>query len=171
MWWKTSRAVLLWTVVVLGSIQANGTMFVRQTFDEFVADVDRIVVGEVLRVDEDWGVGIAGEAGIFTTAVFRVEGQVKGQGFLEELTLRAPGGAVGDVEQWMSAAPWLGEPGERFIVFLWDEADGFLSNIAHWERGIFRVDDEGRVEGTRYSEDEFLLDVMRRLRVQEGGGS
>ena len=168
---KRGIATSLWVLVVIGAVPVNGTMFVRRTFDEFVAEVDRIVVGEVVRVETDWEPTAHGSEAIFTQAVFRVERQVKGEGFAEELILRAPGGYLDGIEQWMPAAPQFGARGDRFIVFLWDEADEFLSNIAYWERGIFRVDEDGRVEGTRYSEDQFVLDVARRLQAQEGGRS
>lgn len=159
---RFSRVVALSALAIGVAATAHATTIVKRSLDELIREVDRIVVGEVVSVDQEWDVVPAGEGMLFTVSDFRIDRQLKGSDDLSHVTLRSPGGTMGDFQQHIFAAPVIDEEGRRMVLFLWDQQDEYLSNVAYWEMGQYRVLDDGLVERTRFTEDEFVRHIESR---------
>jgi hypothetical protein len=144
--------------------QANATTIIRQTLDEMVTQVDRIVVGEVVTTDAAWNLANADGDVVYTTATLHVEQSLKGRDNPEYIQLFGPGGRLDGVETMVPGAPAFGESGQRMIVFLWDGVEGqYESNVAYWGQGQYLVNEQGIVERTGQSEAEFIRHIENRI--------
>ena len=159
---RFSRILALSVLAIGMAATAHATTIVKRSLDELIREVDRIVVGEVVSVEQEWDLVPAGDGMLFTIADFRVDRQLKGSDDVSHVTLRSPGGTMGELKQHVYAAPVLDEQGRRMILFLWDDNHEFLSNVAYWEMGQYRVLDDGLVERTRFTEDEFVRHIESR---------
>ncbi len=138
---------------------ASATTIVHRTLDELVREVDRIVVGEIVSVEQDWD----DENLIATTATLRVERQIAGDTEVDTVELRSPGGSIGDHTTQVPGAPEVDQLGRRMIVFLWDDRPDHMSNVAYWGLGQYLVSDADVVERTGQSTAEFVRHLENRV--------
>lgn len=143
---------------------ATATTIVHRTLDEMVRDVDQILVGEIVSVDQVWGAIDSEDELVFTHAVMRVDKAIKGDLASGTVELHAPGGAIGTMATQVPGSADLAEVGRRMIVFLWDDvAESNYSNVAYWSNGQFKVTDSGIVERTGQTEAEFVRHLENRV--------
>ena len=152
------RATMMAPLLAL-AFPAHATTVVKRTLDELVREVDRVVVGEVVFVEQHW----SDEELVVTEAVLQVDQQLLGEGQPETLVLRAPGGSIDGYTTMVPGAPVLDQVGQRMIVFMWDDHPEYMSNVAYWGLGQYSVNAEGIVERTGQPESEFIQHLEHRI--------
>lgn len=106
---------------------------VRLTIDEMVTTADLVMVGVVRRSRSHW---IAGR--IYTDVEVQTQTVVRDRfGAGTTVTVRTPGGVVGDVGQRVEGAPVL-EAGRRYVLFLRRGRDGTYETIG-FSQGVLPV--------------------------------
>ena len=135
------------TIFVLLLMVENGhALLVKVSLEDLSIEASSIVVGEVTNVQFQWEGG-----NIFTYVTVSVEQYVKGAGGTE-ISVKVPGGTVGDITQWVSDVPSF-QIGERMLLFL---KDGFFQ-IVGWRQGKFTiVNHEVMVENILVDEADFI---------------
>lgn len=144
--------------------QAGATTILKRTLDEMVQDVDRIVVGELVSTEAAWNLTANEKDVVYTTALLRVDQQLKGEEAGTYVELFGIGGTLDGHTTEVPGSPELAENGRRMIVFLWDDVAGeFMTNVAYWQQGQYLVDDQGMVERTGQPEAEFIQHLQTRV--------
>jgi hypothetical protein len=141
------------------AFSAHATTVVQRTLDELVREVDRVVVGEIVSIEQHW----TEDDLVMTEAVMRVEEQLLGDGQPATVVLRAPGGSIDGYTTVVPGAAAIGEAGQRMIIFLWDDRPEYMSNVAYWGLGQYLVSEEGIVERTGQPESEFIHHLQNRI--------
>jgi phage baseplate assembly protein gpV len=122
-------------------------MFVRpMSLSELCEGSGRVVAGTVKSVDATWD---AGRTRIETTVQVDVTETFKGSQ-ASTVSVKVPGGRVGDVVQHVGDAP-IFATGEKVVCFL--RNDGAASEVYGWFRGKFTVigDKVREVKGETWS--------------------
>ncbi|MAE72284.1 MAG: hypothetical protein CME06_17680 [Gemmatimonadetes bacterium] len=138
---------------------AGATTIVKRTLDEMVREVDRIVVGEIVSVEQDWD----DDEMISTFATLRVDQQILGDATSATIELRSPGGTIGEFSTTVPGSPEIDRIGSRMIVFLWNDRAESMSNVAYWGLGQYLVSNEGIVERTGQPLSEFVHHLETRI--------
>ncbi len=138
---------------------AGATTIVKRTLDEMVREVDRIVVGEIVSVEQDWD----NEEMISTIATLRVDRQIFGDAASATIELRSPGGTIGDYTTAVPGAPEIDQIGRQMVVFLWNDRPEYMSNVAYLGLGQYLVSDGGLVERTGQPVNEFVRHIENRV--------
>jgi hypothetical protein len=103
------------------------------TVEALAREADAVVRGKVVRRESRWA---ADGRHIFTFATVRVGAVWRGSA-PERVTVRVPGGEVGEIGQRVDAAPEI-EDGEEVVLFLASE-DGGTYRVHGLALGKFRV--------------------------------
>ena len=149
----TKKASLIFTLALFFSMLLYGVGFengyalvVRMSLEDLSREASSIVVGEVADAQSQWEGG-----NIYTYVTISVEHYVKGAGG-KEVTIKVPGGTVGDITQFVSDVPSF-QIGERTLLFLKDE----FFQIVGWHQGKFAiVNHEVMVENVLVDEADFI---------------
>ena len=134
---------------------------IKTTWGERVDLSERIIRGQVVSLKSGWN---AEKTLINTDVIILVDEYMKGNG-PNEITIRIPGGTVGDKTQWVSDSPHF-TVGDYSVIFLEGsgqitagpdgvfllrdkQGDGFLSWLRAYIAGDPRVSKEGPAEPAR----------------------
>ena len=120
------RVVLACLLLLLVGGLSGATVLVRMEMPELARQAQQVVVGTVVHAQGEWD---DDHRFIHTDVTLSVDRYVKGSG-PQELTLRTPGGRVGDQGQVAHGAPTF-EVGERVLVFLTQWEDGTLKVLGY----------------------------------------
>ncbi|MAE70407.1 MAG: hypothetical protein CME06_08075 [Gemmatimonadetes bacterium] len=130
---KTALAAAVTGLLAL-STASNATVLIKKTLVDLAGDADLILSGTVTEVwSEQDG------ASISTYADVQVIDLLKGASESEIVTVKVPGGAVGDLSMAVPGTPELSENQEVYL-FLKNEM-GTLTNVVGWAQGAFHVED------------------------------
>jgi len=105
--------------------------------EELATRADCILVATVEGIRSEWS---RDQTTIYTYITATVEKTVKGCLDQTEITIRVPGGQVGNVAMVVSTAPEF-EVGEKVLVFLEVQEDGSLGVLGGFQ-GKFTVEDD-----------------------------
>ena len=132
-WLLSTR--LLWFAMLLSSATlATATISVTVSDHDLIRQSVAIVVGQVKTIESfsDLQEGL-----IFTCITLTIDEVLKGDVSITELTIKQPGGAVGDTTTWIFGSPEF-TTGEQVLLFLTSNADGTL-RVAHFYQGKFSI--------------------------------
>jgi hypothetical protein len=104
--------------------------------EDLAVGADCILVGTVEDIKSEWN---RDRTVIYTYIKFSVENSIKGCLDQKEVTIRVPGGQVGDISMHVPTAPTF-EAGEKTLVFLEVEDDGSL-HVPGGFQGKFTIQD------------------------------
>ncbi|MFC2108313.1 matrixin family metalloprotease [Candidatus Bipolaricaulota bacterium] len=133
--------------VFVGVLQTLGVTE-EMDLEELTAASAQIINGRVTNMTSYWDVGR-----IFTDVTIDVLGYVLGFG-PSSMTVRVPGGIVGEIMESVSDVPHF-ELGQEVILFLRD----VYFEVVGWSQGKFTVEDKTVVE-TGQSKSEFIEDIV-----------
>ncbi len=112
----------------------NATIVVPLSEDALIEDAVAIVLGHVTAIqgnyDQTHGL-------IFTNVTLTIEEVLKGEIPVSQITLRQPGGSIGNLHSWVVGSPQF-TLGEKVLLFLRLDRDGNL-RVAHLYQGKFTV--------------------------------
>jgi hypothetical protein len=148
--------------LVLMSSPARSTTIIRMSDEALTLGADAIVSGTVTAVSASRAPGGA----ISTWVTIAVDAVIKGYVPTASVTLREPGGIVGDVEEHLYGAPRYAV-GESVIAFLGQDGDGWL-RTSQMALGKFAITADPTT-GTRLASrqlDEDGLVVLGQARFQ-----
>jgi hypothetical protein len=150
--WKSFISLLLPFMigpVMAGSVWA--TTMIKVSLEELTWKADQIVVGTAQESWSQWD--DAGEH-IFTYTRFTVDQVIKGDTSEREVTVKTPGGELDGTRMEVPSSPNL-KSGGKYILFLYDNADNYESNVVGWQQGRYTIDSGLIVENGR-SVDDFI---------------
>jgi len=102
---------------------------------------DTIVVGTVSKVDSFWL-----DQRIYTDVSISVDQIVKGDPLPAEITVRQPGGRVGDIWEWVEDTPGFA-PGERTVLFLTSKGGTRFDTVGAFQGKVPVENDQAFIEG------------------------
>jgi hypothetical protein len=147
---KMMGFVLLLIVFISFSFAQNGLAIVeRMNLKQLTDESEKIVVGTVKDVNSRWETESGGNL-IFTYVSIGIETYVKGVG-TDVITIKIPGGKVGDINQEVSDTPRF-ELNEKVLLFL---QQGGLHQVVGGYQGKFVIQG-GKVLGQNIPVDEFI---------------
>ncbi len=130
---KTALAAALTGLFAL-STASNATVLIKKTLVDLAGDADLILSGSVTEVWSEQ----SGES-ISTYADVQVIDLLKGDVESGTVTVKVPGGAIGDLSIEVPGTPELLKDQEVYL-FLSDDM-GKLTNVVGWAQGAFHVED------------------------------
>jgi hypothetical protein len=136
-------------------------LMTKATVAELTAGSTDIVRGRVQTVVSQWE---NGAKTIATYASISVEERLKGDG-PDVVTVRVPGGQVGDVGLWVEDTPVFAE-GQEVIIFLEATDDLSFMQVRGDFQGEFTVED-GKVFGSGLPLVDFVRMVKSIVQTQE----
>ncbi len=129
----------------LTTAPAYATILEEYTRDELEQRARLIVVGRCTKVRAAWNLQ---RTLIFTYATYEVENTIKGAITTGEfLIVKAEGGTVGDITEWVVRGPYFQE-GERALLYLRDVDEPGLFQLVGLSQGKLPVD---HMPSSRYS--------------------
>lgn len=154
-------AAVAGTLLLLSS-PARSTTMIRMSDEALTLGADAIVTGTVTGMSASRAPGGA----ISTWVTIAVESVIKGYLPTSTVTIREPGGTVGDVEEHLYGAPQYAV-GESVIAFLGQDGDGYL-RTSQMALGKFAVTGDpatGARVAARQLDEEGLI-VLGGARLQ-----
>jgi len=127
----------------------------RMNLKQLIDKSNRIIVGMVTDIKSQWE-NEDGKRLIFTYVTIKIDTYVKGLGS-EIVTIKVPGGKVGDLTQWVSDTPHF-DLGEKVLLFLRDEY--FL--VVGGNQGKFSIQDN-TILGLNITVYEFINQIGTTL--------
>ncbi len=146
---KIVRLVIVLTLLTFVFASASMAVVKKMEIRDLRDASSDIVVGRVMSSESAWDGNL-----IYTYYAVKVLDKVKGAP-PEYVTVRVPGGEVGDVMLFVSDTPYL-ESGEDAFLFL-KKNDGF-HEVTGWFQGKYAIKN-GKVEDTGLSVQEFKANV------------
>jgi len=151
----TRKVYLAFTCVVFFSVflqkVENGyASLAKIALEDVSREASSIVVAEVTHTQSQWEGG-----SIYTYVTVSIEQYIKGAGD-KQITIKVPGGRVGNVAQFVSDTPNF-QVGERAILFLKDQ----FFRVVGWRQGKYAIVNR-RVVSDEGVEDE--TDFVNRVR-------
>jgi hypothetical protein len=132
---RPGRGLLLAAVLSLVTAAPAAATVVVPLDDDGLADASTAVVrGRVTAILSRWD---PSRGRLFTDVTVAVHRVLAGELTPVEITLRQPGGRVGDVEAWIDGSPTF-HRGERVLLFLSERRDGSL-RVTHLYQGKFSL--------------------------------
>jgi hypothetical protein len=119
---------------VWSPVPAQATVVVPMADEVLTEQADAIVIGRVATLESHWD---SRTGQIFTHITLSVEEVLKGDVSEGPLTLKQPGGSVGDLHSWIDGSPEFTQ-GEKVLVFLTVDAEGAF-RVAQLYQGKFSV--------------------------------
>lgn len=102
-------------VLIMGFHAHNEFALVKSmNTKELTKKADSILIGKVVHMESRWN---GKRTKIFTHVTIAVEEYIKGTSDAKRITIRIPGGEVGDIAEIVSDVPRF-EEGERVLLFL-----------------------------------------------------
>jgi len=149
-------------MLLLLSSPARATTMVRMTDEALTLGADTIVTGTVTDVHA----GRAASGTISTYVTIAIDTVVKGYLPTATVTIREPGGRLGDDELHLYGAPQY-EIGESVIAFLGQAGDGFLrtSQMALGKFSVTSDPESGERVASRHVDEEGVI-VLGAARLQ-----
>ena len=124
-------SLLLWFTTVLSlATRANATISVPVPEHDLIHQSVVIVMGQIETIESFSDVQ---EGQLYTHITLTIDEVLKGEVSVTELTIKQPGGAVGDTHTWIFGSPEF-TTGEQVLLFLTCNADGTL-RVAHYYQG------------------------------------
>jgi hypothetical protein len=131
-WPRVALLTALFTLALMSSVDA--TVVVPLSEESLAQDADAIVIGRVTMIQPRYE---PQKRAIFTHITVGVEEVLKGDVPVADITLRQPGGTVGDLSSWIIGSPNLAF-GEKVLLFLRRDRDAVL-RVAHLYQGKFTI--------------------------------
>lgn len=130
---RAARAAFLCAALALGAAVASASTVVKKSLAALCAEAQQIFVGTVTERHSRWT--DPQQSGIETLVTFSDVTPLAGS-VGAEVTLRFPGGTVGEVREAVAGLPQP-QPGDRAVVFVGERAT--LSPLVGFSQGYFRV--------------------------------
>jgi hypothetical protein len=157
-----TTVMIIWTMSVLCfTPHPSHAIMTKATVPELTAGATGVVRGHVQDVASRWD--SEGKT-ILTYVTISVDEWLKGDG-PDAVTVRVPGGIVGDVGLWVEDAPVFAE-GQEVITFLEPSDDGSLMQVRGDFQGEFTIEN-GRVVGSGLPLVDFVAMVKSIVEAQE----
>jgi hypothetical protein len=136
----------------------TAALVVEKDLGTLTSEADTIVTGTVTNLQSQWEDGK-----IFTYVTIATDDYTKGakEG---DITIRIPGGTVGNISCWVSDTPTF-KIDEEILVFLRTEASYF--DVVGWYQGKYTITDN-EVVGTGLSVDEFTALIRGEMISEQG---
>jgi len=131
-WARIALLLTLFTLALVSSVDA--TLVVSLSEESLAQDADAIVIGRVTMIQPRYE---SQNRAIFTHITVAVEDVLKGEVPGADITLRQPGGTVGDLNSWIIGSPNFAL-GEKVLLFLRRDRDGVL-RVAHLYQGKLTI--------------------------------
>jgi hypothetical protein len=148
----------LWTGICLLLIAGmTNALVIKMDTPELTEKAKQIVIGHVVNMQSEW---TQDRAKIFTYVTVQVEEYVKGTGNLE-VTVKIPGGSVGDITLRVSDIPEF-TVGEKVLLFLTDEYTDYCDLMGLFQGKYTIV--ENRVLEKDIELEDFLNEIDFHLR-------
>jgi len=155
----------LLALIVLAALAlpARGTIYIRKSLAEMVGEADRVVQGRVLSKDSAWEGGV-----IWTTYVIQVlehlKGEAPGRPAPAQVTVRQPGGSVGEIGQVAVGIPHFAV-GEELIVFTRDFGAGWQT-VLNGPQGHLTI--QTSVSRLATGEEKLVKSIARLRALYDG---
>ena len=140
---------------------ASLAIMTQATMADLTAGATGIVQGKVLSVISEWDP--EGKT-IFTYVTVDVSQWIKGSG-PKTVTVRVPGGEVGDVGLWVEDTPVFFQ-GQEVIAFLEPSNEAQVMQVKGWYQGKFTIKD-GKVIESGLPTGDFVRMVSSIVKMQE----
>jgi len=157
---KMARLVTVFALLTLVLASASSALVKKAEISDLRNGSTDIVLGRVMSYESAWDGNL-----IYTYYSVKVLDRVKGTP-PEYVTVRIPGGEVGDVVLSVSETPDLAV-GEDAFLFL--KNSGGFHEVTGWFQGKYRVKD-GKVEDTGQTVEQFKADVHKAKPVKPSTG-
>ncbi len=139
-----ARGLLCIALVALAVQCAHATTIIPVSDDDLAASSEVIVEGRCIDIRPAWN---EDRTLIYSFVTFRVRRVLKGDVVPGKITLRQPGGTVGDATSILWGAPYW-QVGWDMLLYLNPDQTGAL-RVAHLSLGYFRIMKDSRT-GERY---------------------
>ncbi len=146
--------VLIVTFLLVSSGREGLALMLKVSLEELTDTSQSIIVGTVTDIRSQWN---KERTAIYTHVTISVEEQVKGTSYPREVTIRQPGGKVGDIRMKVSDMPTF-KKGEEVVVFLEMEKGKEVLRVTGMMQGKFSVKiDPTTGEKVMVSEEKVLV--------------
>jgi len=132
--WLLTSLLLCFTTVLSLANRANATISVPVPEHDLIHQSVVIVMGQIETIESFSDVQ---EGQLYTHITLTIDEVLKGEVSVTELTIKQPGGAVGDTHTWIFGSPEF-TIGEQVLLFLTNNDDGTL-RVAHFYQGKFSI--------------------------------
>ena len=122
------------TTVLSLAAKVNATISVPVPDHDLIHQSVAIVMGQIETIESFSDLQ---ENQIYTHITLTIDDVLKGDVSATELTIKQPGGAVGDTHTWIFGSPEF-TIGEQVLLFLTNNDDGTL-RVAHFYQGKFSI--------------------------------
>ena len=126
------------TVMFATTMSAHATIMVRRSIDDLTRDADVVAVATAGGAHASWSDGH-----IVTDVSVQLDRVVRGTPEASTVTVRLPGGMIGDVGQRVEGAASL-EAGNRYVLFLHRDVPGRYFTVS-MSQGVLPVQGGVRV--------------------------
>jgi len=155
-----TKFILIFFTILIISVSSFGIVE-KLSIEEKIKRANTIVMGTVVFTQSQWE-EVNGGGRIFTYVYIDVEQYIKGFGG-SLIEIKAPGGKVGEITQWVSDTPQFIE-GEKVIVFLRPE----FFQVVGWHQGKYTVKDN-KVVGLGVEASKFVNMIHKINRESDFG--